>query len=105
MKEQNLAHNVFITLKDPSDAAIEALIEDCHVYLKDTPGLIHFSAGRLVEEHKRDVNVTDFHVSIYAVFSSKPYHDQYQVAENHNIFVERNKANWAQVRVFDTYIK
>ena len=105
MKENNLMHNVFITLKDPSDAAIEKLIEDSYTYLKSLPGITQFFAGRLVEDHKRDVNVRDFHVGLHAVFSSKEYHDQYQVSENHNVFVERNKDNWTQVRVCDTYIQ
>ena len=105
MYEQNLAHNVFFTLKDASDTAVETLIEDCYTYLKDLPGIVNFSAGRLVSEHNRDVNDTDYHVGLHVVFTNKSYHDQYQVAEKHNIFLDRNKANWAKVRVFDTYIR
>ncbi|MGM0366760.1 MAG: Dabb family protein [Actinomycetota bacterium] len=104
MKDQNLAHNVFFTLKNSSGKAVETLIEDCYSYLKDIPGIIYFAAGSLVPGHNRDVNVTDFHVGLHVVFVSKFYHDQYQDAEKHNIFVDRNKDNWAQVRVFDTYI-
>jgi hypothetical protein len=105
MKEQNLAHNVFFTLKNTSGKAVEALIEDCYSYLKDTPGIIYFSAGSLVEEHNRDANIRDFQVGLHVIFTNKHYHDQYQAAEKHNIFVERNKGNWAQVRVFDTCIR
>ena len=105
MDEQNLAHNVFFTLKDTSSTAVETLIDDCYTYLKDQPGIIYFSAGRLVSEHTRDVNVTDYHVGLQVVFADKSSHDQYQNSEKHKIFVDRNKANWAQVRVFDTYIR
>ena len=104
MEEQNLAHYVFFTLKDTSDKAIESLIEESYTYLKDLPGIINFSAGRIVPENNREVNVTDFHVGLHVIFSDKSYHDQYQDAEKHNIFVDRNKNNWAQVRVFDTYV-
>ncbi len=102
--EQKLSHNVFFTLKDASDTAVKSLIEDCYTYLKDIPGIIYFSAGNLVSEHNRDVNVKDFHVGLNVVFADKRYHDQYQNAEKHNIFVERNKANWLKVRVFDIYV-
>ena len=105
MKQQNLAHNVFFTLKNTSGKAVEALIEDCYSYLKDIPGIIYFSAGSLIEEHNRDVNIRDFQVGLHVIFVNKNYHDKYQVAEKHNIFVERNKDNWAQVRVFDTCIR
>jgi hypothetical protein len=105
MSEQNLSHAVYFTLKDASDSAIENLVEDCCTYLKDHPGVIYFSVGRLVPEHNRDVNVTDFQVGFQVVFTNRSYHDQYQDAEQHKIFIDRNKANWAQVRVFDTYIR
>ncbi|MFC2145284.1 Dabb family protein [Actinomycetota bacterium] len=104
MEAKNLAHNVFFTLKDASDKAIDKLIEECYTYLEDLPGIINFSAGRLVSENNREVNITDFHVGLHVIFSNKSYHDQYQEVEKHNIFVDRNSSNWTQVRVFDTYI-
>ena len=104
MDKRNLVHNVFLTLKDASEAAIKTLIKDCYYYLEDQPGIIYFSAGGLVPEHEHDVNVRDFHVGIHMVFSDKSYHDQYQDAEKHIIFVDKHKANWSQIRVFDTYI-
>ena len=105
MEKQKLAHNVFFTLKDSSDKAVDALIKDCYDYLKDNPGILYFSAGCLVEEHSREVNVKDFHVGLHVVFEDKSYHDKYQAAENHIIFVDRNKDNWAKARVFDTYVE
>ena len=105
MDKQNLAHSVFFTLKDTSDAAVEALVDDCYSYLKDHPGVIYFSAGRIVAEHNRDVNVTDFQAGFTVVFTNKSYHDLYQDAEQHKIFLDRNKANWELVRVFDTYVR
>jgi hypothetical protein len=105
MNEQNLSHAVYFTLKDASAAAVENLIDECYLYLKDHPGVIYFSAGRLVPELNRDVNVTDFQVSLLVVFSSKVYHDQYQFAKDHKIFLERNKDKWSKVRIFDTYVR
>jgi hypothetical protein len=104
VKKQNLAHNVYFTLKDSSDEAIDALIEECNTYLKDNPGILYFSAGSLVKEHDRDVNIRDFHVGLHVVFENKSFHDKYQDVENHITFVERNKDNWTQVMVFDTYV-
>jgi hypothetical protein len=105
MEKLNLVHNVFFTLEDSSDKAIEDLIEDCYKYLKDNPGIVYFSAGRLVPEHGREVNITDFHVGLHVVFDDKSYHDKYQDAEKHITFVDRNKDNWVRVRVFDTYVR
>jgi hypothetical protein len=105
MNEQNLSHAVYFTLKDSSGAAIEDLVEECYTYLKDHPGVIYFSAGRRVPELNRDVNVTDFQVGFQVVFTNKIYHDQYQDSNEHKVFLDRNKDKWAQVRVFDIYVR
>lgn len=105
MNKNNLVHNVFFTLKDSSDAVTKNLIEDCYAYLKDQPGIVYFSAGCLVPENNRNANITDYHIGLHIVFSDKSYHDSYQDSEKHLLFVDRNKDNWAKVRVFDTYVK
>ena len=105
MDKKNLAHNVFFTLKDTSETVVKTLIEDCYTYLKDLPGIIYFSAGSLVPELNSNTNVTDYNVGLHIIFADKSYHDQYEVAEKHKIFIKRNSANWAKIRVFDTYVK
>lgn len=100
----HLAHIVYFTLKDASPAAQQALIDDCHKYLKGHPGEVYFSAGTLVPDLARPVNDRAFHVSLHVVFDSRKAQDDYQVATRHIEFIEKNKANWAQVRVFDSYV-
>lgn len=100
-----LAHNVYFTLKDASPAARARLVEACHKYLKDHPGVTFFAAGEIVESHAREVNVRDWHVGLHVVFKSKEHHDLYQDAADHHTFVEENRENWASVRVFDTFLK
>ena len=103
MREVNLFHTVFFELNDSSEPAIVAFIEDCNAYLAGSPGILSFSVGRRVEDHLRDVNVLDFHVSLHILFESKSHHDDYQLSADHNTFVSRNKDRWAAVRVYDSY--
>lgn len=100
----HLAHMVYFTLKDASPAAQQALIEACHKYLKGHPGEVYFSVGTLVPDLTRPVNDRAFHVCLSVVFDSRKAHDDYQVAPRHTQFIEENKPNWAQVRVFDSYV-
>jgi hypothetical protein len=100
----HLAHIVYFTLKDASPAAQQALIDDCHKYLKGHPGEVYFSAGTLVPDLARPVNDRAFHVSLHVVFDSRKAQDDYQTAARHIEFIEKNKSNWAQVRVFDSYV-
>lgn len=100
----HLAHMVYFTLKDASPAAQQVLIEACHKYLKGHPGEVYFSVGTLVPDLARPVNDRAFHVCLNVVFDSRKAHDDYQVAPRHTQFIEENKPNWAQVRVFDSYV-
>lgn len=95
-----LAHNVFFTLKDKSPSAREKLLADCRKYLSTHPGTIFFSCGE-VSDLDRPVNVRDWDVGLHVIFESRDAHDQYQVHPRHQEFIEANKDNWTQVRVFD----
>ena len=97
-----LAHNVFFTLDDNSPEAINTLIADCKTYLSGHDGMVFFAAGTLAEGYDRPVNDLDFDVALHTVFESRAAHDAYQVAERHLEFIERRKANWKTVRVFDS---
>lgn len=104
-KEPMLAHNVYFTLKDGSQAAKNRLVDSCHQYLKDHPGVVFFAAGTLAEELDRPVNVRDFHVGLHIIFRAERFHDQYQTADTHLRFIEENKDNWSHVQVFDTLVR
>jgi hypothetical protein len=44
-------------------------------------------------------------VALHVVFDSKASHDAYQVAPSHLQFIQENKPNWKQVRVFDADVE
>lgn len=97
-----IAHHVFFTLHDQSDEATQGLVDACHEYLDDHPGVVYFAAGRRCPDLDRPVNDTEFDVSLHVVFADRKSHDDYQVAPRHLQFIEENKASWARVRVFDS---
>ncbi len=98
------AHNVFFTLNDSSPAAQQRLVRDCYEYLAGHDGVVAFSAGTRREDCTRDVNDLAFHVSLHMLFRDHATHDAYQATPRHGKFIERNKANWKTVRVFDSDI-
>lgn len=103
--EAQLGHMVFFTLKDRTPAAAAKLVAACDKYLSDHDGTIYYSAGARVEDLAREVNDKDFDVALHVVFASRSAHDAYQDAPRHLQFIEENKADWAKVRVFDSYIE
>ena len=99
-----LAHNVFFTLEDTSPAKVTALVDACQKYLKVHPGVVFFAAGTVGNEFARPVNDRMYHVALHVVFTDKAAHDLYQVAPDHLTFIEQNKGNWRNVRVFDSWV-
>ncbi|MGD0899572.1 MAG: Dabb family protein, partial [Thermoguttaceae bacterium] len=102
--EPMLAHNVFFSLNDNSDAAKQKLVAACKKYLSGHPGTVFFAAGTLARDLDRPVNDRDFDVGLHVVFKTKADHDRYQQAPAHLKFIEENKAGWKKVRVFDSCV-
>jgi hypothetical protein len=102
--EPQLAHMVFFTLADDNKANRESLVAACHKYLSDHKGTVHFSAGSIADDLKRDVNDRDFHVALHLVFANRAAHDTYQTHPQHLEFIAKNKHLWSGVRVFDSYL-
>jgi hypothetical protein len=100
-----LAHSVFFSLTDPSEPAVQKMLAACGKYLSSHPGIVFFACGTPNQELARPVNDRDFDVALHIVFESVADHDCYQDAPLHHQFINENKANWKQVRVFDTNVK
>ncbi len=104
MPAPRVAHNVFFKLKDSKPENIAALVAACKKYLNVQPGIVFFAAGPICAELNREVNVCDWDVGLHLVFVDKAAHDAYQDDATHNKFIDENKATWASVRVFDSYV-
>ncbi|WP_422928680.1 Dabb family protein [Singulisphaera sp. PoT] len=100
-----LAHSVFFTLKDRSEAARDKFVASCQKYLTDHEGTVSFSLGTIAQDvEEPNVSVRDFDVALLVVFESKEAEAKYLVHPRHLKFVEENKADFAKVRVFDSYL-
>jgi Stress responsive A/B Barrel Domain len=99
-----LAHNVYFTLHDASEAAQAKLVQACKKYLSDHPGTVLFACGTRALELQRPVNDREFDVGLHLVFKTAADHDAYQIAPRHDQFIAENKDNWKMVRVFDSIV-
>ena len=99
-----IAHNVYFTLRDPSESNEAELVADCHKYLSSIPGMLFYAAGTL-SDYSRPVNDRDYDVALHTVFEDSTTLDAYLTAPAHLEFVEKNKPNWAQIRVFDSVVE
>jgi quinol monooxygenase YgiN len=99
-----LAHDVYFTLRDASPAARRRLVDACIAHLSGHPGIVSFSAGERAAEMRREVNDAAFDVSLHVGFVDRAAHDAYQQHPRHRRFIEEMDANWAAVRVFDSWV-
>ena len=102
--EGGLSHVVIFTLKDQSKSSREAFVASCQKYLTGHEGVRSFSVGTIAEDVVEPVSDRDFDVAIHLVFTGKAASDAYQKSPRHQQFVAENKASFAKVRVFDTYL-
>lgn len=103
-ESRHLAHMVFFTLKESTDATRQSLVDSCDEYLTGHPGTLYYSAGVRGEEFQRSVNDQQFDVALHVVFKSKAAHDAYQSSPRHDKFIEANEATWKSVYVCDSYV-
>jgi hypothetical protein len=98
------AHNVYFTLVNSSPETRQALVDACRKYLSSHEGAVFFAAGTRATDKTRDVNDTDFDVSLHIYFRDVAAHDAYQENPRHKEFIERMGDNWKTVRVFDSWV-
>jgi hypothetical protein len=97
-----LLHIVFFTLKDKSAEKQSELVAACEKYLQPQPGVVFFSSGTRDTELQREVNDTEFEVSLVLLFEDAEAQARYQEDPTHHQFIEEQKDNWENVRVFDS---
>ena len=104
--EPQLAHMVFFALKDHSKDSRERFLESCEKYLSGHEGTVYFSVGTIAEDKdvQEPVSVKDFDVALHCVFANKGAKATYLASERHKKFVDENRASFAGVRVFDSFL-
>lgn len=99
--QSKLGHMVYFTLADNSPEAVGRLLSSAREHLTDHPGTEYFAVGTRTPDLSRPVNDSEFDVALQVIFASRADHDVYQTHPRHLQFIEENKSNWKQVRVFD----
>ncbi|MHB1557659.1 MAG: Dabb family protein [Isosphaeraceae bacterium] len=104
--DRPLAHMVFFGLKDHSQESRERFIASCEKYLADHEGTQYFSVGMIAEDEdvQEPVSVKDFDIALHVVFENKAAKAKYLKSERHQKFVDENRASFANVRVFDSFL-
>ena len=94
-------HTVYFWMKEDAPAgAREQLAADCQSYLAKIPAVRHLWAGHPAMT-PREVVDNSYGVGLTVVLDDEAGHEVYQVHDLHKQFIERNKANWNRVQIYD----
>jgi hypothetical protein len=86
------AHSVYFTLNESTPQTRQQLVEACQTYLSGHDGTVFFATGTRATGKTRDVNDTDFDVSLHVFFRDEAAHDAYQEHPRHKEFIAKKKA-------------
>jgi Stress responsive A/B Barrel Domain len=93
--------HVVIFWTDPAEPnAPDEVLAGAKQYLASIPGVTNFHAGRMMPSH-RDVVDQSYQVGLSIQFESKKLQDDYQVHSSHLEFIDKCKAFWTKVVVYD----
>ena len=94
-------HTVYFWLKaGTSEAAREQLVRDCRDYLGKIPSVRQLMVG-VPAMTPREVVDNSYGVGLTVVLEDAKGHDVYQEHSLHKVFIERNKAHWERVQIYD----
>ena len=97
-----LVHTVYFYLKpNTPKAAVEQLVADCRTILTKIPTVRQLFAGVPAGTAERDVIDNSYAVGLTVLFDDLAAHNIYQDHPLHHDFINRNKAHWARVQVYD----
>ncbi|HOB73343.1 MAG TPA: Dabb family protein [Phycisphaerae bacterium] len=95
-------HAVFFTLKEGTpEAQIDSQIADAEQLLAKIPSVRKIDSGRRDVRLNRDVNDKSFTVGLVVYFDDKEGYDVYSTHPLHLQYMDKYKAHWAGVKVFD----
>lgn len=94
--------HIVIFWTDPANPnAIDDLVAGANQYLKPIPLIQSFHIGRMATSARTGVVDQSYQVALNLIFANKADQDAYQVHPLHLDFVEKCKANWNKVVVYD----
>jgi Stress responsive A/B Barrel Domain len=100
IKRQMFSHIVIFWTDPGQSNAADEVVANAKKYLTSVPGVLSFHAGKMAPSHRNVVDQS-YQVGLNIQFETKQAQDHYQVHPLHLEFVERSKAFWTKVIVYD----
>jgi quinol monooxygenase YgiN len=100
-----LGHNLFFSLKEPTEENKAALIQACEEFLSQHPGLIFFAVGTRDEKLNGAFNDKNYDVALHMVFQNKQALSTYARTDAHQKFVAKCTPMLSGLRIFDSSVR
>jgi hypothetical protein len=98
-----IAHNVYFTLVDKRPETVKAMVDDCHEYLADLPGIVFYAAGTPVQDDSAG-NDGEYDVALHIVLTDLAALQAYMKHPRHRELIAKHRSNWKDVVGFDSEV-
>ena len=100
-----LGHNIFFSLKEPTDENKAKLIEACKARLSQHPGIVFFAVGTRDERLNGGFNDKNYDVALHMIFTGREALGSYARTQDHQQFVGESTPLLKNVRIFDSAVE
>lgn len=100
-----LGHNLFFTLKEPTDENKAKLIDACKKYLSQHPGIVFFAVGTRDEKLSGGFNDKNYDVALHMIFTGREALGTYGRSDDHQQFIRETTPLFKGLRIFDSSVE
>lgn len=100
-----LGHNIFFSLKEPTDENKAKVIEACKARLSQHPGIVFFAVGTRDENINGTFNDKDYDVALHMFFTGREALGTYARTADHQKFIGEATPLIKNFRIFDSSIQ
>jgi hypothetical protein len=100
-----LGHNLFFSLKEPTEENKAKLIEACKKYLSQHPGIVFFAVGTRDEKLSGGFNDKNYDVALHMIFTGREALGTYARSADHQQFIRETTPLFKGLRIFDSTVE
>ncbi len=100
-----LGHNLFFSLKEPTDENKAKLIEACKKYLSQHGGIVFFAVGTRDEKLSGGFSDKNYDVALHMIFTGREALGTYARSADHQQFVRETTPLFKGLRIFDSTVE
>ena len=99
-----ISHDVYFTLNDRSDVAVEPFAKATIVLMQQAKGVVGWRVSMCDPDGVSDSHDQDYDICLHGLFTDRAALHRYEKSAQHLAYIELHKSLWKPVRVYDSRV-